>query len=254
MCLALVAIDAHPRYALVIAANRDEFHARATAPAAWWPDGFLAGKDLAAGGTWLGMTRGGRFALLTNVRDPARHDPAAPSRGSLVPRVLVARAGVLRALELANHGGERHNGYNIIAGDSREAGWMSNRTDALRPIGRGVYGLSNAALDVAWPKVVRTKAALAAWIARGDAGFDAVFEALADRTLAADAALPSTGVPLDRERMLSAAFIVSDRYGTRSSTVVGIDREGTATFIERSFDPDGKAIGEVRERFSIDAG
>jgi uncharacterized protein with NRDE domain len=249
MCLALLALDAHPRYTVVIAANRDEYHARPTAPAQWWPEGLFAGRDLAGGGTWLGVTRQGRFALLTNVRDPSRHDPSAPSRGSLVPRVLASPGDVLAALDDARRAGERHNGFNLVAGHDGAAGWTSNRARELRALGAGVYGLSNAELDVAWPKVRRTKAALERWIARGDADLAPLFDALSDRALAADDELPSTGVALEWERLLSAPFIVSERYGTRSSTVITIDRDGDVAFVERSFAPDGSPAGEVVQRF-----
>jgi uncharacterized protein with NRDE domain len=251
MCLALLALDAHPRYSVVIAANRDEYHDRPTAPAAWWDDGWLAGRDLRAGGTWLGVTRQGRFALLTNVRDPARNDPDAPSRGSLVPAVLGDTAGIARALDRVRIAGARHNGFNLLAGTPAGAAWTSNRLPDVKTLQRGIYGLSNALLDSRWPKLVRTKAALADWLARGEADPEPVFTALADRTLAADTDLPSTGVTLEWERRLSAPFIVSDAYGTRSSTVLTIDRDGDARFVERSFDAAGMRTGQVEHRFRI---
>lgn len=250
MCLALLALDAHPLYSVVIAANRDEYHDRPTAPAAWWDEGWLAGRDLRAGGTWLGVTRQGRFALLTNFRDPASNDPAAPSRGSLVPAVLDA-SDVVPALEHLRSAAARHNGFNLLAGTPASAAWMSNRSPNVKVLGRGTYGLSNALLDAPWPKLMRTKAALAEWLARGDADPEPVFTALADRTLAADTDLPSTGVPLEWERRLSAPFIVSDAYGTRSSTVLTIDRNGEARFVERSFDAAGMRTGQVEHRFRI---
>jgi uncharacterized protein with NRDE domain len=253
MCLAVVALDAHPRYALVVAANRDEYHARPTAPAAWWREGVFAGRDLQAGGTWLGVTRRGRFALLTNVRDPARNDPSAPSRGELVPLVLSAEVRVIDALDRARADGARHNGFNLVAGEGSEAGWTSNRAADVRVLAPGIYGLSNASLDVAWPKVERTRKAVAGWIAAGECTLDPLFAALGDRTLATDAELPSTGVTLEWERLLSAPFITSARYGTRSSTVLAIERDGAARFVERSFAPDGSMTGEVDERFALEA-
>ena len=252
MCLALLALDAHPRYAVVIAANRDEYHARPTAAAAWWAEGWLGGRDLTAGGTWLGLTRSGRFALLTNVRDPSRKHPDAPSRGALVPQVLADPADVPGSLHRLREPSLRYNGYNLLAGTPSEAAWTSNCGDGVRALGRGLYGLSNALLDVPWPKLERTREAFAAWLARGDENAEPLFVALSDRSTAPDPELPSTGVPLAWERLLSAPFIVSDGYGTRSSTVVTVDREGAVRFVERSFDTDGSPAGEVEHRFDID--
>jgi uncharacterized protein with NRDE domain len=249
MCLAIVALDAHPRYPIVVAANRDEFHARATAAATWWDEGWLAGRDLQAGGTWLGVTRRGRIAFLTNIRDPARHDPAAPSRGSLVTRVLADTAAPADALAGAIAEGSAHNGFNLLVVERGDAHWGSNRGTVPRALEPGVHGLSNALLDTAWPKVARTKEAVAQWCASAVEDPEALLAPLADRTIAPDEALPSTGVTLEWERLLSAPFIVSERYGTRSSTVVAIDREGHALFVERSFDASGATTGEVRESF-----
>lgn len=251
MCLAVIALDAHPRYALVVAANRDEYHARPAAAAAWWDATLLAGRDLAAGGTWLGMTRAGRFALLTNVREPHRIDRSAPSRGALVPAVLMDPSPVPGALATARERGARHNGFNLIAGSTHAAAWTSNRAERVVELAPGVHGLSNALLDAPWPKVVRTEAAVSAWLAAERDDPEPLFDALADRAMAPDAALPSTGVTLEWERLLSAPFIVSADYGTRSSTVVTIDRAGHVSFVERSFDPSGRRCGEVVHRFDV---
>jgi uncharacterized protein with NRDE domain len=252
MCLAVVALDAHPRFALVMAANRDEYHARPASAAAWWDATLLAGRDLEAGGTWLGMTRAGRFALLTNVREPHRIDRSAPSRGALVPAVLTDPSPVPDALAIARERGARHNGFNLIAGSADAAAWTSNRAERVVELAPGVHGLSNALLDAPWPKVVRTEAAMSAWLVNAHDDPEALFAALADRTIAPDAALPSTGVPLEWERRLSAAFIVSENYGTRNSTVVTIDRAGHVRFVERSFDARGALCGEVDHRFEVE--
>jgi uncharacterized protein with NRDE domain len=255
MCLALLAFDAHPRYAVVLAANRDEYHARPTRPAAWHddaPPGWLGGRDLEAGGTWLGVTRSGRFALLTNVRDPARKRPHAPSRGLLVSQVLGDPANVSQSLASVRESGPRYNGFNLLAGSPTEAAWTSNYADGVRRLERGLFGLSNALLDVAWPKVERTRALLAAWLQRSDENTEPLFAALADRAVAPDPELPSTGVPLEWERRLSAPFIVGDDYGTRSSTVVTIDRDGGVRFVERSFAAGGTLDGEVEHRFKVE--
>ncbi len=251
MCLAVVALDVHPRYAVVIAANRDEHHERATQAAHWWPDGWLAGKDLAGGGTWLGITRAGRWALLTNVREPGRKDPRAPTRGTLVTRVLADAMPPQQSLHALAGEIAPYNGFNLLAGTPRTGAWLSNRNDRPHHLPRGIHGISNAALDTPWPKVVEAKAMMHAWCTRGSTDSAVLFDALASRAIAADEALPATGVPLEIERRLSAAFILNNGYGTRSSTVVLIGRDGDCMFEERSFDPDGRPTGTVRQAFAL---
>lgn len=254
MCLALIAHAAHPAYRLVIAANRDEFHARPAAPAAWWPEGFLAGRDLKAGGTWLGVDRRGRVALLTNVRDPSRHDPAAPSRGALVPRLFAANVAPAASLPTLIDEAARCNGFNLIAGGAAALTWGSNRAPAPIALDPGIHGVSNHLLDTPWPKLVRTKAALRRWCDATGSGDDLapLFALLADTERAPDAMLPATGVTLERERMLSSPFIVSPDYGTRCSTIIAIDHRGAARFVERSFDAAGRATGEVDFHFAVE--
>ncbi|MEP7062858.1 MAG: NRDE family protein [Betaproteobacteria bacterium] len=251
MCLAVVALATHPRYALVVAANRDEYHARPAAPAHWWPDGILAGRDERASGTWLGSTREGRFALITNVREPGRNVAGAPSRGALVPRILRDPAGVRVASANAARDAARYNGFNVIAGDLAAAYYFSNRHDGVVGMQRGVFGVANAALDEPWPKVVHARDELTRWCARGDLDFAPVWAALADRRQATEAELPATGLAIERERVVSAAFIVDPVYGTRSSTLLAITHEGDATFIERSFDERGAQTREVTERYAL---
>jgi len=253
MCLALIALAAHPGYRVVVAANRDEYHARPAAPAAWWDEGILAGRDLKAGGTWLGVDRRGRFAVVTNVRDPSRHDPGAPSRGALVPQLLRNPAAPSVSLPPLVLGGGRHNGFNLVAGDVAELHWGSNRAATPATLAPGIYGLSNHLLDTPWPKVERTKTAFARWCADAGASLDPapVFALLHDTARAPDTALPATGVSLEWERVLSSPFIVSPDYGTRCSTVLTIDYGGEVRLIERSFDPAGNATGEVDYRFRL---
>jgi uncharacterized protein with NRDE domain len=255
MCLAVLALDAHPAYALVLAANRDEHHARPAAPASWWAEGWLAGRDLEAGGTWLGVTRAGRWALVTNIREPDRRDTGAPSRGALVTRVLGAATPPRESLAEIVANAAAYNGFNLLAGDTSSACWGSNRSAATHALSTGIHGISNAVLDAAWPKVARTKAALAAWCALGETDVEALFAVLADRTRTPDAELPSTGVSLDWERRLSAPFIVGGDvgYGTRASTVVALGRDGAARFVERTFDPAGRKVGEVAFGFALAA-
>lgn len=253
MCLAVLALDAHPRYALVLAANRDEHHGRPTAPAAWWREGWLAGRDLSAGGAWLGVDRRGRWALVTNVRDPSRIKPAAPSRGALVTSILADAGPVEDAISRILETASMYNGFNLVAGRIAQAAWGSNYGIGTATLRAGVHGLSNAMLDTPWPKVVRTKDALRDWCVRAEHDLGPVFAILRDVRRAEDHELPSTGISLERERRLSSPFIVSDEYGTRCSTVIAIDRDGRATFIERSFDARGELTGSVEERFALAA-
>ena len=253
MCLVVVALGAHPRYSLVVAANRDEYHARPALPAQWGVRapyaGVLAGRDLAAGGTWLGVRGDGRWALVTNVREGRGGDTTAPSRGELVPDVL--NASPASALAALGKRAAAYNGFNLLAGDAESATWMSNRANGKLSLSQGIHGLSNARLDTPWPKVMRTRDAMGAWAARGDDDLAPLFAALADRTRARDADLPATGVPLEWERLLSAPFIVGDGYGTRCSTVLAIGRDRRARFVERSFDARGEATGEVAFDFTL---
>lgn len=282
MCLAAIAIAQSPRFPWVLASNRDEFFDRPAAPLAWWqPEGgvagttagttasttseVLSGRDLSAGGTWLGLTRTGLLALVTNVREPGRHDPAAASRGALVLQALQAQrggphgprdaAGLLAAAAVPR------NGYNLIVAELNDgaAAWASNRPrPQTRALGAGLFGLSNAALDTPWPKVMLLKQRLGAAVAAAQASHelaDAAFVALADRECALDAALPATGVPLKRERQLSPAFIRIDGrgagtgiYGTRCSTVLIVEQVGAhreVQVIERRYDEDGAVSGET---------
>ncbi len=256
MCLVVVALNTHPRYSLAIAANRDEFHAREARPAQWGEEppfsGVLAGRDLEGGGTWLGIRRNGRWALLTNVREgTTQKNPAAPSRGELVPAILNDPAAPATALAGAMRNAAAYNGFNLLAGDARSAVWASNRGNDMRTLSAGVHGVSNALLDTPWPKLERARAAVGAWAAQDSDDFAPVFAALADRRTAPDASLPSTGVSLEWERLLSSPFIVSEDYGTRCSTVLVVGHDGGVRFIERAFDHQGNVTGEVDIAFDV---
>jgi uncharacterized protein with NRDE domain len=251
VCLALVALDAHPRFPLVIAANRDEFHARAAAPAHWWEDGTLGGVDLAAGGTWFGVNPRGRWALVTNFREGVPRDPNAPSRGALVTRALAEAAPPLVCAAAIAADGVRYHGFNLLVGDVANGVYASNRASGALALGQGIHGLSNHLLDTPWPKLTRSKARFAACLAAFNDGVESLFELLADRTQAEATALPVTGVTPEWERLLSSAFIVDSRYGTRCSTVLTIALDGSTRFVERSFDPHGRLTGEVAFEFSV---
>ncbi|MDQ2915964.1 MAG: NRDE family protein [Pseudomonadota bacterium] len=256
MCLAVIALDAHPRYAVVVAANRDEFHARPAQAAQWWNGtsgaSLLAGRDLEQGGTWLGLAPSGRWAFVTNVREPGRHDPHAPSRGALVPALLRDRRPIIDAMASIVLDAQGCNGFNLAGGEGIDAAFGSNRGSHAVVLGRGIHGVSNAQLDTPWPKLVRAKAGLAAWAAAGRDDLDPLWSVLVDRTLACDAELPDTGLARERERLLSSPFIVSEGYGTRCATLVALSRDGGAQFVERSFDASGATTGEVAFRFDID--
>jgi uncharacterized protein with NRDE domain len=253
MCLILFAHRAHPEYALVAAANRDELYERPTAAAGFWPDAtdVLAGRDLREGGTWMGVTRGGRFAAVTNYREMPLSRDGKRSRGHLVAGFLrSATAPAAYARELAADG-DAYNGFNLLVGDGASLAYVSNRGAGPRVLAPGVYGLSNALLDDPWPKVVRGKAVLADALAGPADELEArLFAALADRGIAPDAALPETGVGLERERALSAPFIATPRYGTRCSTVLVVRSDGRATFTERRVTPGVDAMEE--SRFALD--
>lgn len=252
MCLILFALDAHRRYHLVLAANRDEFYARPTAPAAFWDDAphVLAGRDLTAGGTWCGVTREGRIAAVTNYRDPKAHREGARSRGELVAGFLAGDATPARWMEHLQRNGHGYNGFNLIFGDGNGLHYHSNRGEAESPLATGIHGLSNHLLDTPWPKVARGKDALAQLLATADdPGVDDLFTILADRTPAPDHLLPDTGVGIERERLLSPLFITSPTYGTRSSTVILMDRSGRFTFVERSYNGNADHPRTVEYRF-----
>ena len=253
MCLILLAWRVHPDYPLVVAANRDEFFARPTAPAGFWADApeIFAGRDLEAGGTWLGATRRGRFAALTNYRDPARIRRGTPSRGELVAAFLQGEAAPADYVARLRPRAGDYNGFNLLVGDGRDMHYFSNVAEEsghIGPLAPNVYGLSNHLLDTPWPKVARGKSALTAAL---DALPEAepLFELLRDDHQAADEELPRTGVSLEWERLLSAAFIRSPAYGTRSSTVVLRDTAGNTTFIEQTWDRDGGPAGRVQKSF-----
>ena len=251
MCLILVAWRAHPDYPLVVAANRDEFFARPTAAAAFWPGGdILAGRDIKEGGAWMGITRHGRFAALTNYRDPALVKTGQASRGHLVADFLAATAGPMDWLAGLSGRRDQYNAFNILVGDAGTLACLESTTGAVRRLEPGVYGLSNHLLDSPWPKVVAAKSALSSALTAlpDDAP---LLEMLRDDRPHDDATLPRTGVSLEFERLLSSAFVKAPGYGTRSSTIVKVSRGDTPapriTFDEQTWLPGGKP--GARRRF-----
>ena len=239
MCLVFLNHDQHPRYRLVMAANRDEFYDRPTAPAHFWKESprLLAGKDLKNGGTWMGITRSGRFAALTNFRDPASVRSDAPSRGALVSDFLSDTVSPERYLNRIRRDAPGYNGFNLLTGDASGIWYYENRTGTLEHLQAGVYGLSNRFLDTPWPKVEKGKRAFRSLCASESIDPEALFHLLADAQQAPDGDLPDTGVGLKWERMLLSRFITGAIYGTRSSGILLMDRNGETMFAERTWVP-----------------
>ena len=238
MCLILFAYESHSKYRLVFAANRDEFYNRPTQPIAFWDEApyLLAGKDLKDKGTWLGITRNGRISAITNFRDPPYHMDNAPSRGALVKNFLTGEKSPQHYLAEVQSTGSQFNGFNLLTGDQTGLWYTSNRLKSIKKIIPGLYGLSNHLLDTPWPKIQKGKAALQNLLEKKvEINLEDLFSILEDKTRPPDHTLPNTGVGLDKERMLSPLFITSDDYGTRSTSIILIDKNGKVTFEERTF-------------------
>lgn len=244
MCIAYIAIGSHPEWPLLIAANRDEFHSRPTLAAAPWVDrpDIIAGKDCVAKGSWLGITRQGRFALLTNYREPGVFLNDAPSRGQLVSRYLQSELTPEHYANAIHQQGSAYNGFNLLIGDSCAVWYVSNRGPRTgpEPLSVGRYVLTNHSLDATWPKAERLRRSL------DDFSLDSLHESvspvlclLKDATIAEDHLLPNTGLSLEQERLLSSPFIVSPDYGTRCSTVIAMNTNGNVAFSEVSYSPAG---------------
>ncbi len=254
MCLIAVALDTHPRYRLVIAANRDEFHDRPAAPASYWDDAprVFGGRDLRQHGSWFALSRSGRWAAVTNVRRMVPPDPAAPSRGGLVSAFVSGQTPAVRYGADIAAAATRHAGFNLLVGDGAHTLYLTNHPQfRAQTLSIGVHAVSNASLDTPWPKLQRLRGALAGWCAQGHDGFEPLFAALADDRAAADAELPDTGVGREMERFLSPPFIRGDRYGTRASTLLTITADGIARFHERRFAASGLPVGETVETFAL---
>ncbi|MCS6948685.1 MAG: NRDE family protein [Steroidobacteraceae bacterium] len=258
MCLLVVAWHAHPNYRLVVAANRDEFHARPAAPLDFWrdPPPILAGRDLQAGGTWLGLDRDRRFGVVTNFRELARPRRHAPSRGHLITRYLAGTAPAAAYLEELETDAPGYAGFNLLLADNRQLYYASNRAERFAtPLAAGVYGLSNHFLDTPWPKLRRVRAAIENWAASGTQELTPLWDALADTEPANDPLLdPALTAGLDPSwlRVLSAPFVLHPDYGTRCSTLLLIGHDDSVLIIERRFDSAGRETG--RSEFSLPSG
>lgn len=256
MCLILFSYRQHPRYPLLLAANRDEFHARPTQAARFWPDhpDVLAGKDLQAGGTWMGISRAGRFAAITNYRDPDQTIPAPRSRGELTLDFLTGNESSATYLQRIGARASEYAGFNLLLGDAHGLWYYSNSAagegDGAIQLQPGTYGLSNAHLDTPWPKVVHGKHALRS-LSGGSVDHNLLAEVVASGNLATESELAAVGLNGEMDRMLSAQFIVSPTYGTRATTTLWLDTEGHASWRETSFDASGAPIGQVLERLTL---
>jgi uncharacterized protein with NRDE domain len=238
---------------MILAGNRDEFHDRPAAPLSWWQDDprILAGRDLKAGGTWLGVARSGRFGIVTNYRDLQAPVEGAPSRGNLVPRFLTGATSPKEFLDDLRGAAPRYSGFNLLVGGSRALYYFSNRgSNAPRALAPGVYGLSNHTLDTPWPKLKRTRERFETLLRESDLSAEPLFAMLADREQAPTSELPTTGLPEEWERVVSAPFILNERYGTRCSSVLMIERNGRTVLQERRFDPAGVQTGTSRFEFT----
>ena len=252
MCLIALAWNAHPRYRLVVAANRDEWRERPTHSVHWWEDHprLLAGRDLRAGGTWMGVTKNGRFAAVTNFRDPSDKRSTALSRGTLVADFLLADAGAEEYLAHLAARVDLFNGFNLIVGDGSNLLYFGSREPVPRAVEPGVHGLSNHLLDEPWPKVVRARRAMEAAVAEPDPA-PRLFDLLSDPMGADDGELPDTGVGIAWERRLAPPLITGEDYGSRASTVMTIATDGEITFEERTRAADGSVAGVGRFAFRV---
>jgi uncharacterized protein with NRDE domain len=242
MCLILFAIQQHRDYPLVVIANRDEFYARPTRPAHWWDEepSIYAGRDIQAGGTWMGVDRQGRFAAVTNVREPGMNIAAARSRGELPIGFLKGKMSAEAYLLQLQDYSQEYAGFNLLLADNSGCWFSSNRSEGVNHISPGVYGVSNGYFDEPWPKLETGKLALKNNLQAG-VDIENLLAILADRDRAADETLPKTGVSKEFERLLSSRFIHSNEYGTRASSVVLL-AEGSASITEQNFDQTG-AVG-----------
>src|SRR6056297_1052560 len=239
MCLAVFAYRVHPKYPLLFATNRDEFYERPTRPAQFWENhpNLLAGKDLKAGGTWLGVTKKHRFAALTNYRDMTSIKENAPSRGYLVTDFLKSDISPVEFFQSIKENATAYNGFNLVFGTTDNLYYFNNQHLELRKLEPGYYSLSNAFLNTKWPKTEKALSDFKKLVQDNKLQEEQLFELLRNTETFPDHKLPSTGLPLEKERMVSSIFILSDDYGTRCSTLLFANPEGKTTFIEKTYQP-----------------
>lgn len=251
MCLIAFAYNVHPSYRLILAANRDEFYERPSSPVDFWKDHpqVLAGRDLKNKGTWLGINKNGKFAAITNYRDPSSLKSDAPSRGKLVSRYISGNQDAEKYLKKIFGKADKYNGFNLLLGEANDIFVFSSRGEKqkLKP---GIYGLSNHLLNSPWPKVTKSRKMLKAALDKKGADLEeALFAMLADRYVPPDKKLPTTGIGLEWERLLSSIFIESAIYGTRSSTILLVGKNRRIRFVEKVFN--GQQEPWITSRFSF---
>ncbi|MFJ7972881.1 NRDE family protein [Psychrobacillus sp. NPDC096389] len=251
MCLINFQFHTHPNYKLIVAANRDEFYDRKAEPAHFWKDApnLLAGRDLVGLGTWLGMTKEGKFAALTNYRDPSAVGSGKVSRGEIVQKFLVGSLSSKEYLQSLNRDKEKYSGFNVIIGDAEKLYYYNNIEGEITEIIPGTHGLSNKFLNTAWPKVEKGRESLKAYSSsKMELDVDELFTMMTDSEVARDEELPNTGVGVELERQLSPLFIKIPNYGTRCSTVILVDNNNHITFSERTY-TNGKFLSDQRFTF-----
>jgi uncharacterized protein with NRDE domain len=256
MCLLIFAHQVSPDYPLLVAANRDEFHARPTAASNFWPEHpeLLAGRDLQQGGTWMGVTRSGRFAAVTNYRDPSRTVDAPCSRGELPLQFLTGSQTPGDFLDSIARRSDDFAGFNLLVGDQSSLWYYANNnTEDPRNLPPGVYGLSNANLDTPWPKVTLGKTKLQALLEAGAISHQALAATVSDQRLADQHSLREQGLDGTMEPLLSSQFIVTDTYGTRSSTTLWIDSQARASWLEQSFNEQGVLCGVQHKEIRLNS-
>ena len=251
MCLIVIAHRHSPDYPLIVAANRDEFHARPTQDAHWWPDKptLLGGRDQQAGGTWLALHRNGRFAAVTNFRDAATTSAKLRSRGHLITEFLESDSTAPGYLEGID--GDDYAGFNLLVGDDNDFAYLSNRGGGLKVLQPGIYGVANATLDTPWAKVERSKTALQELIDSGRANETSLLRMLNDRDKAGVSEVETGRLSFTQAHAMTAPFIVQPDYGTRCSSVLLRDKSGRVRFTELRFGADGRERGRSDFAFEI---
>ena len=254
MCILNISFKAHSKYKMIIAANRDEFYSRPTAKASFWENhpGLLAGKDLQAGGTWLGITKTGKFSAITNYRSTAKYKKDAPSRGKLVIDFLAGRDHPKDYAVKLIKNGRLYNGFNLLFSNQSLLYYFSNQTQELAILSPGVYGLSNHLLNTPWPKVEKSRLLFTKALMNKNVSDSDLFEILLDTSKPSDELLPDTGVGLEVERALSPVFVTTSFYGTVSSTVIFISNKDEVRFIEKSLNISSKEWTTSEFNFILD--
>ncbi|NCS88946.1 MAG: hypothetical protein AUK34_14695 [Ignavibacteria bacterium CG2_30_36_16] len=255
MCLLVFSYNCHPIYKFILAANRDEFYSRPTQPAQFWGENnsIFSGRDVEAGGTWLGVNKNGRIAALTNYRDIRNMKIEAPSRGIIVSDFLSGKTSADVYAKKLTESGNKYNGFNLIFGDLNSVFYFNSVSAETKELNSGIYSLSNHLLNSPWPKSQKINSLFNNVISRKKFSAAGLFEILTDTEIFDDNLLPDTGLAKELERAVSPIFVVTPAYGTRSSAVVLIDKENNLFFEEHTYDESGKIIQTTGATFKIAA-